>query len=313
MDLKNGMRSLASRAVHFAARHGHEALRADIDVDLYLSALCRSEELGGLRFPVACLSFLRSCIEPTHCGVREVKPLDGERDSSHERFTTLLEVLRSSLPPIEVSRALATALIADSYQCMLQPVQWEGWAGDVSLHFQLCSSFGKKGRILSTIIRFAGSKRCMELGTAYGMSAVFILEALKANERGGHLLTLEGFEPLYLLASGMLKPRYGEMVSCCFGRTQDGLSELAIRAAPIDFLFHDAGHSREDFVHDFNAVKGSLAPGAVGLIDDIRWEDLKIAQGKPSRCYEGWREICADSGVRCAVEIDNSFGLLLLR
>ena len=38
----------------------------------------------------------------------------------------------------------------------------------------------------------------------------------------------------------------------------------------VDFLFHDAGHSREDYVRDFDAVLPILAPGAVILIDDIR-------------------------------------------
>ena len=135
------------------------------------------------------------------------------------------------------------------------------------------------------------------------MSALFILEALR-NLRTGRLITLEGWEALYSLSSTMLKERYGDMVSCELGKTQDALPRLANTAAPIDFLFHDAGHLGEDYIRDFNAVADNLAAGAVVLIDDIRYQD---------QSYDGWLRVCADSKVRRAVEIDYNLGLLLLR
>jgi len=216
------------------------------------------------------------------------------------------------VPPIAFSVGSEIGLIADRYRALFQPFRFEGWAGDIGLHFQLSSSLGWKGRILSTIIRFAGSKQCLELGTAYGMSAIFILEALRASGREGHLITLEGSAAQYSLASEMLKARYSDLVSCHFGNTQDALPHL-VKEAAIDFMFHDAGHSREDYLRDFSAMKNKLAPGAVVLIDDIRWEDLKMTQGRAMHCYEGWMEICADPKVRYAAEVDNKMGLLLLQ
>jgi predicted O-methyltransferase YrrM len=267
--------------------------------------------LTEIRFPVAYVEFLRTCIEHAQCGVEEVKRDSGTGEDS-DRFTTLLEVLGSSLPPIEFSVAKTIAVIADHYRTLRQPLE-AAWAGDISHHFQAASSFGGKGRILSTIVRFARTKRCLELGTAYGMSALFTLEAIRNNLQTGHLITVEGWDPLYSLSSSMLKKRYGEMVSCHFGNIQDELPKLAKTAGPFDFMFHDAGHTREDYIRDFNAVKDALSPGAVVLIDDIRWEDLRISKGRPGRCYEGWMEVCADTKVRRAVEIDHNLGLLLLR
>ena len=202
-------------------------------------------------------------------------------------------------------------LVADHYRTLRQPLEY-AWAADICHHFQASSSFGKTGRILSAIIRFARSERCLEAGTAYGMSALFILEAIRNNLGAGHLRTVEGFEALYSLSSSMLKERYGDMVSCHLGNTQDELPKLAKTAGPFDFMFHDAGHSREDYIRDFNAVKDSFSPGAVVLFDDIRWENLRISKGRPMRCYEGWMEVCADTKVRRAVEVDNNLGLLLL-
>ncbi len=310
MKLGDELKNVISRAASFVARRGEDAVRDARDVDICLLALCTPESLAKTRFPVAYVEFLRTCIEHVDCTVREVKTCDGS-DEWTERFTTLLEVLRSGVPPIEFSTASDAALIADRYHALLRPFRFKGWTGDISLHFQLSSSFGRKARILSSTIRYGRSKQLLELGTAYGMSGLFMLEALRANGETGHLITLEGSEPQYSIASEMLKNRYHDTVTCHFGTTEETLPRIA-KDVVIDFMFHDAGHSREDYIRDFNAVKNSFAPGALVLIDDIRWEDPLMSQGRALRCYEGWMEICADSKVRRAVEIDNSMGLLLL-
>ena len=207
---------------------------------------------------------------------------------------------------------MAIGRIADHYRTLRRPAD-AVLGGDISNNFQYSSSFGKKGRILSTIVRFGRTERCLELGTAYGMSALFTLEAMRSNLETGHLRTVEASDTMYSLSSSMLKERYGDMVSCHFGKSQEELPKLAEAAGPFDFMFHDAAHSREAYVGDFSAVKNSFSPGAIVLFDDIRYEDLRISQGRPVRCYEGWMAVCADNKVRRAVEIDYNLGLLLLR
>jgi len=90
------------------------------------------------------------------------------------------------------------------------------------------------------------------------------------------------------------------------------LPRLVASLPPFDFLFHDAGHSRDDYVRDFDAVSGGLAPGALVLIDDIRWKDARFFEADP-RCHEGWMELVNQPRVSRAVEIDGAMGLLLLR
>ena len=245
------------------------------------------------------------------CSVKDVRNEQTENDGAARRFATLVDILRSDVPPIPLAAGQEIALVADRYRDLPGVVDYGQWAGDVGLLFSISSSFGRKGRILSTVVRFGRSQRCLELGTAYGMSALFILSALKANG-GGHLTTLEGLEPQFSLASATLKDRYGDMVSCHFGMTQNALPRLARSLEQIDLLFHDAGHSREEYLRDFNPVADILAPGAIVLIDDIRWEDPRFS-AQPAETYQGWREIVAYPRVRRAVEIDNSLGLLLLR
>ncbi len=144
------------------------------------------------------------------------------------------------------------------------------------------------------------------------MSALFMLAALKAYAKSGHLTTLEGWEPQFSVASNTLKRLYGDMVSCHFGKTHEALPRLVESLGRIDFMFHDAGHSRDDYVNDFMQVSEILAPGAIVLIDDIRWEDPRMYVGH-ARTYEGWTELVGHPRVRRAIEIDDTLGLLLLR
>ncbi len=313
MTIRAALKRLVLRGVEPIIGHREEAVRDRRNVDIFLSAALRgSEALSEIRDPAAYVNFLRSCIEHFACSVREVKAKPRVSDGPAKRFATLVDILGSSVPPIDFSAAQEIALIADRNGGLLQPLESERWAGDVGLHFWFSSSLGRKGRILSSIIRIARSERCLELGTGYGMSALFILETLRANGGSGHLTTLEGAELQFSIASATLKSHYGDMVSCHLGMTPDTLPELGKSLGEIDFLFHDAGHSREDYVRDFEALRGILVPGAVVLFDDILWEDPRFPTGR-GRTYEGWREIVRDSRVQRALEIDGSLGLLLLR
>lgn len=313
MTIKGNLKDLVRRSIQLVARYGKDELQGRPNVDVVLSAALReSGALSAIHYPVAYLEFLRTCIEPTAHSVTEVKAESGSPDSAARRFATLVNQIRGGLPEIECSVVQEIALIADRNRTFAESSEFGEWAGDVGLHFTMSSSFGKKGRILFNIIRFMRSERCLELGTAYGMSALFILAAMKAYSGSGHLATLEGSEPQFSLGSSVLKSRYGEMVSCHFGAVNSVLPELVKSFSRLDFMFHDCGHSREDYTRDFNQVSGIMASGAVVVFDDIRWEDTRFIAGG-ANTYQGWREVVAHARVRRAVEIDDAVGLLLIR
>lgn len=289
--------------------------RHDADLDLILSsALQQASANANIAYPLEFIAIVRDCLKKTVCQVKVVKAAAaGDQDIAARRFALLLDQLQS-LPPFDFPAALDLALLADSLS--QNPAPFEAglsWIGDMGLHFRLSSSVGSNGRVLATIVRFMQSDRCLELGTAHGMSAAFILEALKRLGKNGHLTTVEGSEPLYAISSSVLKARYGEQVSCHLGWTQDVLEDVVRHLTEVDFLFHDAGHSKADYLRDFATVLPHLSHGAVVLIDDIRWNDPKIAREDP-KCYEGWLELTDHRRVRQAVEIrvNNTQGLLLL-
>lgn len=307
----NALRNLGTRGIRKIANIAEGARRDHLDVDLVLSAALSDPDLPEIHYPVPYVEFLRNCIEPVAHDVAIVKSEPNSPETATERFKILVDQLRTGLPAVEYSVARQIALISDNNRNLSVSFEIKQWGGDAGLHFSISSSLGAKGRILFNVVRFMRSKRCLELGTAYGMSALFILAALKAYAQSGFLTTVEGWEILFQLTSPMLKQQYGEMVSCQLGKTNNVLPQLVTSLGEVDFMFHDAGHSREDYVNDFAAVVDVLAPGSVVLFDDIRWDNARFG-GSKTDTYEGWKAVVSHNRVRRAVEIDGMLGLLLM-
>jgi predicted O-methyltransferase YrrM len=307
------LRRLHKGIVGLATHYAVEDLQDRRALEMVLSAAVgQPGALSAIHYPLEYVAFLRECLAPARHVVRPLKVEPAANDAPGRRFADFVDQLRRGLPSIDFPTAQDIALVADSHHTLSKAAESGRWAGDMGLHFGISSSFGCKGRILFNAVRFMRSEQCLELGTAFGMSAIFILEALKLYSKSGHLTTVEEVEPLFLLSSSMLKRRYDDAATCCLGRTEAVLPEVKAPVGGIDFVFHDAGHSREDFVRDFDQVRPLLSTGALVLIDDIRWKDPRFYHGDP-RAYQGWREIVAFPGVTQAVEIDGGIGMILVR
>lgn len=264
-----------------------------------------------LYYPQSYLDLIQDCLKPTQTPIKIIRSNSQPQWAESRRFATLIAALKNP-PAIEFPLANLVALTADRYRYDRTVVESASWLGDVGTHFELSSSFGGKGRILNTIVRYGQCKRGIELGTAYGMSALFILEAMKFNGEDFHLATLEGQDPQFTLASQLLTSHYGDHVSCYMGWTEDKVPEMVQNLSNLDFMFHDAGHSKKHYIRDFNAIVPILAPGAIVIIDDITWNDPRFCDEDP-KTYEGWLEVARHPRVVEAVEVDYSLGLLLLK
>jgi predicted O-methyltransferase YrrM len=266
-----------------------------------------------IQHPVQYLQTCRDCwIDQTLSvvSIRAAVEVSPELVPAQQRFNTLVTALQQ-LPPLTATITQTIAEVADRYRSDLTPLESVGWLGDVSTHFQLSSSFGEKGRILSAVVRYMRSRRGVELGTAYGMSALFILETMKSLGDDYHLATLEGGTVQYGLSAALLKARYGDHVLPYFGWAQETVPKMAQALPPVDFLFHDARHSREDYLRDVNALLPIMSAGAVAIIDDIRWDDQRFYDGDP-RTHEGWLELAHGPRVIAAVEVNENVGIMLL-
>jgi predicted O-methyltransferase YrrM len=303
-NFSNYVKSHVQRTIANVGRNEH-----NVNVDIALRSILQDEKiLSRTNDAASYVQLLRACIEPAAFRVVTAKSSNGLDDEYGNRFKTLIETIQSNLLPLPIPMALELAAEADRLRGMTAPF---GSDSDIGLHFAISSSLGHKGRLLANIIRLCRSERCLELGTAYGMSAMFMLEMRPYIGWKIHLTTVEGWEPQFTVANQRLKERYHEAIACHFGLTQNLLPQLMSTLGPIDLMYHDAGHTREDYVKDFGVVVNSLSPGAVVVIDDIRWEDARLG-GEPTNTYRGWLDVIAHSRIRHAVELNAAMGLALL-
>ena len=182
---------------------------------------------------------------------------------------------------------------------------------DVTQHFLISSSFSLKGKLLFNSIRFMRPTTCVEIGTAYGMSAMFTLQALRNFGENGRLWTIEAADIQYAKSSKLLNKNFNSQVTCLHGMSTECLPSVVEEVDAIDFYFHDGGHQYDNIVNNFRQVKPHLRSGSVVLIDDIHWWDKRLTNEDP-RCYEAWKLITDDPSVGCAIEVNNSIGVAII-
>jgi predicted O-methyltransferase YrrM len=288
-------KQLALKALAQATRGVEADTRDRHNVDLVLAeALARAES----QFPVAYIETLRGCIERLSLATVSVK---APADETPKGFRVFVDALRN-LPVVPLAVAESVAQESERYR-RNNAAHAHPMLGDVSAGVDVSSSFGMKGRILSAAVRFLRPRDGLELGTAWGLSAMFLMEASETLR----LTTVERGELEHGLASAMLTKRYGDRVTCLRANSQEALASLP--PASVDLVFHDAGHTRADYVNDFRAMLPALRPGAVVLMDDIRWPWALYVKENP-HVYEGWRDIVAHPRVAEAVEISDSLGVV---
>ena len=175
----------------------------------------------------------------------------------------------------------------------------------------LGSSLDTRGRLLNNIVRFVRPRFCVEAGTFFGMSALYIAHALGRLGEGGSLDTIEPMETFHAKASALLSSAFPDTVTCHQGTSVAVLPSLTERLPGIDFFFHDAEHTGEAYIRDFGLVVDALHPGSVVVFDDIRWGESNEGEVE-YQCYRGWREVVADPRVCRAAEVGREIGIALI-
>lgn len=278
-------------------------------LEIYIAALLRDISRDQpLNDPDAGLGLLRESLAPDRFDVVEVKHVGGTETLRERRFAQVVEAV-GSLPPVPEATACRCARIADTYLGSTE--EYPEWDADVAWHFAKASCNMRKGRVMTAIVRFMRPVRCLEIGTAFGFSASVIASALERFSPHGRLLTIELSQVRHRLASALLANLFQERVTCRRGDKAAVLAPAAREMAPVDFVFHDGGHSGDDYVRDFGTILEALAPGGVVLFDDIRWRNPRQPEVDP-RCHEGWCGVVDHPRVERAVEVGPNLGLLMV-
>ena len=315
MSIRNRVATMVDSVVERVVEHGDALtkgrLRARNTADLTVNCVLGAENLSELQFPQLYLRFMQEWVREVEVKVEIVKPMASATDPTGVRFSTLLAELVKRLPMAPMPLAREAGIYADAVLARTDAIEYSTWAADVGLHFQIGSSLGQKGRLLHALLRFTRPSSYLELGTAYGMSALIAARTLQTLGAKWSVTTIEALPLQYDIAAGMLRQRFDATVDCRLGWSTQSLKELSAERRSFDFLLHDAAHSYDDYVNDFALAEPMLRAGTVCLIDDIRWEDSRFSS-KPARCYEGWRSIASHPRVRAAAELDGDMGILLL-
>jgi predicted O-methyltransferase YrrM len=148
------------------------------------------------------------------------------------------------------------------------------------------------GRLLMRLVRELAPRSCVELGTAFGISAAYQAAALELNG-SGRLITLDAAREWGAIAEeGFDELGLTDRVGFRVGQIADTLADVADEAAPVDFIFVDAEHQHEATLAYFESLLPRLSARAVLVLDDI---------GFPVEMRHAWRAIRNHERVATAV------------
>ncbi|MCP2729728.1 O-methyltransferase [Limnofasciculus baicalensis] len=142
----------------------------------------------------------------------------------------------------------------------------------------------------------------VEFGTAFGVSGMYFLAGLEANQEG-ELLT---FEPNKIWADIARKNlnQISNRFNLTIGTFEENIDQLLLNSKTIDVAFIDAIHTSEFVIPQLNIVIERSSPQAIIIIDDINFsEDMK-------NC---WEEVSADSRFAASAKLGNRVGILELK
>jgi predicted O-methyltransferase YrrM len=158
------------------------------------------------------------------------------------------------------------------------------------------------GRFLMRIVRELSPSSCLELGTAFGISAAYQAAALELSG-AGRLITLERADPLATFAEdGFTRLELDRRVELRRGEIDDSLAELLPGSDPFDYAFLDADHVEDATLAHFTMLLPHLREGAVVVLDDVNWSD---------GMRRAWDAISHDRRVSAAVAI-RRMGIVVL-
>ncbi len=157
------------------------------------------------------------------------------------------------------------------------------------------------GTLVMRLVRELAPRRCLELGTGFGVSTSYQAAALELSGAGDIVsLDLEGMTRI--AGPGLAGIGLGDRVELRPGRIEETLPGALGMAAPIDFALLDADHTEAGTVGAFDALAPHLSPGAVIMVDDVNWT---------AEMRRAWQAVRAHPHVDASVRL-RRIGILIM-
>ncbi len=163
--------------------------------------------------------------------------------------------------------------------------------------------------LLQMLVRLAGARRVLEIGTFTGYSALAMAEALPAD---GALVTCD-IDPEHarIAQSFFDRSPHGGKIKLRLGSALDTLAAMA-PAEIFDFAFLDA--DKENYPNYYDAILPRLKPGGLLVADNVLWSGKVLApKEKTDKAIVAFNERArADARVECLM-LPVRDGMLLVR
>lgn len=128
-----------------------------------------------------------------------------------------------------------------------------------------------EGELLQRVIRTLKPQITLEVGMAYGISTLFICDALAEVSPAARHIVLDPFQTTHWKGIGLRnveRAGYSNMVEHRATRSEFGLPELLSEELTVGFALIDGYHTFDQTLVDFYFINRLLAIGGVIAIDD---------------------------------------------
>ncbi|HET9177460.1 MAG TPA: class I SAM-dependent methyltransferase [Terriglobia bacterium] len=152
-------------------------------------------------------------------------------------------------------------------------------AGTVAVHSAITLS---EGEMLQRVVRLIDPTVSLEIGLAYGVSALFICDALKVRSGTEHIVidpnqyvSTNGFCWDGIGMANLRRAGHGDIVRLIEEPSYRALPELERSGCRVDFAFIDGWHTFDFALVDFFFIDRMLNVGGVVAFDDMHMPAIR--------------------------------------
>jgi predicted O-methyltransferase YrrM len=145
----------------------------------------------------------------------------------------------------------------------------------VNVHSSVSSS---EGEFLQKLVSQVDPTVSLEVGLAYGVSALFICDALKVRNGTQHIVIDPSQERVWggIGIANLRRAGFEHFVRLMEAPSYRALPELESRGQRVDFAFIDGWHTLDFALLDFFFVDRMLNVGGIVVFDDANWPAVRM-------------------------------------
>lgn len=137
----------------------------------------------------------------------------------------------------------------------------------------------EEGKLIQECINITGAEVSVEVGLAFGTSALFICEALKKTPLTKHYVIdpFQMYEDSYggIGLNNLKKAGFENIVEFIDKPSHIALAELETKNVKVDFAFIDGWHTFDHALVDFFLIDKILRIDGIVILDDSDWNAVK--------------------------------------